>query len=103
LASITGAYAERGLGVYAASKAALLNLVETLNVEESPHGVTATALAPGYVDTDMTAWVADRVSPDSMIPVSDITQVVDMLLCLSPRTVINRIVLSRSGSSGYSA
>jgi 3-oxoacyl-[acyl-carrier protein] reductase len=53
LASITGVYVEAGLGIYGATKAALLSLIETVNLEESGNGVTATAIAPAYVDTDM--------------------------------------------------
>jgi 3-oxoacyl-[acyl-carrier protein] reductase len=101
LSSITGAYAEGGLGVYGATKAALLSLVETFNVEESGNGVTATALAPAYVDTDMTNWVNDRIPGEAMIPVADVVKIVDLLVGLSARTVINRMVLSRSGTNGY--
>lgn len=103
LSSITGAYAERGLAVYGASKAALLSLLETLNLEESRNGITATALAPAYVNTDMAAWVTDRVPAESMIPVADVVRLVSALLDLSSNTVINRVVVSRSGTSGYCA
>ena len=61
LASITGVYAEPGLAVYGASKAALISLMETLNAEESANGVMATAIAPAYVATDMSAWTADTI------------------------------------------
>ena len=103
LASITGAYAERGLATYGASKAALLSLVETFNLEEGDNGVAATALAPGYVDTEMAAWVSDRIPPSSMIRVEDIVRVVEMLLEMGRSSVISRIVISRSGSGGYTA
>ena len=103
LASITGAYAEPGLAVYGASKAALLSLLETVNLEESRNGITATALAPAYVNTDMAAWVTDRVPAESMIPVSDVVRLVSALLDLSANTVISRMVLGRSGTSGYCA
>jgi 3-oxoacyl-[acyl-carrier protein] reductase len=103
LSSITGAHAERGLAVYGATKAAMLSLMETVNLEESPHGVTATAIAPAYVDTDMSAWVKQEVHADTMIPVEDVASVVELILSLSPRTSISRIVLSRSATSGYCA
>ena len=103
LSSITAAYAESGLAVYGASKAALLSLLETVNLEESRNGITATALAPAYVNTDMAAWVTDRVPAESMIPVSDVVRLVSALLELSSKTVITRLVLSRSGTSGYCA
>jgi 3-oxoacyl-[acyl-carrier protein] reductase len=103
LSSITGAYAEPGLAVYGASKAALLSLIETLNREESANGVVATALAPAFVDTDMAAWVSERIPPASMIPVDDVVQVVRMLLTLTTNTVVSRMVIARAGTSGHHA
>ncbi|MER7002822.1 SDR family oxidoreductase [Dactylosporangium sp. NPDC000555] len=103
MSSITGAYAESGLAVYGATKAALLSLMETVNLEEGARGVTASAIAPGYVETDMSAWVTDTVPADTMIRVSDVVAVVNMLLGLSRNTSITRIVMSRSGASGYHA
>ncbi|MCW2790860.1 MAG: 3-oxoacyl-[acyl-carrier-protein] reductase FabG [Aeromicrobium sp.] len=103
MSSITGVFAEPGLGVYGASKAALLSLVDTFNVEESGRGVVATSLAPAFIDTDMSAWAHDQVSAEDMIPVSDVLDVVDMLIGLSPNTMISRIVMGRSGTSGFVA
>ncbi|MEV4538678.1 SDR family NAD(P)-dependent oxidoreductase [Asanoa sp. NPDC049518] len=103
LASIGGVYAEPSLAVYGATKAALLALCRGFNAEESGAGVTATAIAPGYVDTDMSAWVHDTVAPSAMIPVSDVVTAVGALLALSPRTVVNELVLSRAGTKGYEA
>jgi len=103
LSSITGAYAEAGLAVYGASKAALMSLVETVNLEESGRGVCATAIAPGYVETDMSAWVTDTVPPGTMIRVDDVVAVVDMLLGLSRAASIPKVVLTRSGASAYGA
>lgn len=103
LASITGVYAEPNLAVYGATKAALLSITESLNAEESSRGVMATAIAPGYVATDMSAWTADRIAPTEMIQVSDVVSVVNMLLSLGQTTSIPRLVMSRSGSSGYEA
>ena len=102
-ASIAGRHAEAGLAAYGATKAALMSLVEALNAEESGRGVSGTAIAPGYVDTDMSAWVQDRIPPDAMIPVSDIVRLVDALLDLSPRSLVGQIVIGRAGTSGYVA
>jgi len=103
LASIGGVYAEPSLAVYGATKAALLALCRGFNAEESAAGVTATAIAPGYVDTDMSAWVHETVPPSAMIPVSDVVTAVNALLALSPRSVVNELVISRAGTSGYAA
>lgn len=103
LASITGMYAEAGLSVYGATKAALISLLSTLNVEESGNGVTATTIAPGYVDTDMSGWVHDQVKPESMISVDDVVEMVDALLRMSALVVVPNVVMSRAGTSGYIA
>jgi 3-oxoacyl-[acyl-carrier protein] reductase len=103
LSSLVGVYAEAGLAAYGASKAAVLSLVETLNAEESANGVTATAIAPGYVDTDMSAWTHDTVPPETMIPPNDIAIIVDALLRSSNRSVIGPIVMTRAATTGYRA
>ncbi|MGM7644974.1 SDR family NAD(P)-dependent oxidoreductase [Nocardia sp. JW2] len=103
LSSITGVYAEAGLAVYGAAKAALISLLATLNAEESGNGVTATAIAPAYVDTEMSAWIHDQVPPDQMLAVNDIVEMVDALLRLSARAVVPTIVMSRAGTDGYRA
>jgi 3-oxoacyl-[acyl-carrier protein] reductase len=103
LSSITGVHAEPGLAVYGASKAALISLMETLNVEESGNGVMATAIAPAYVATDMSAWTADTIPTESMIPVDDVVAVVRMLLGFGAVTSLTKVVLSRSGTSGVTA
>lgn len=103
LSSITGVYAEAGLSIYGAAKAALVSLVATLNAEESANGVTATTIAPGYVDTDMSAWIHDRIPPEEMLMVNDVVEMVDSLLRLSARAVVPNIVISRAGTDGYRA
>ncbi|MEV0545165.1 SDR family NAD(P)-dependent oxidoreductase [Nocardia salmonicida] len=103
LSSITGVYAEAGLAVYGAAKAALISVLTTLNAEESGNGVTATAIAPAYVDTDMSAWIHDQVPPEQMLAVNDIVEMIDSLLRLSARAVVPTIVMSRAGTDGYRA
>jgi short-subunit dehydrogenase len=103
LSSITGVYAEPGLAAYGASKAALISLVEALNIEESTAGVSAVAIAPGYVDTDMAAWVHDRIAPHTMIPADDVAALVHTLVSLSRRTTLGPIVMARAGSGGHCA
>ena len=103
LSSITGVHPEPGLAVYGASKAALISLMETVSAEESGNGVMATAIAPGYVATDMSAWITDAIKAEAMIPVDDIVAVVRMLLQLGAVTSLTKVVLSRSGTSGLIA
>jgi len=103
LASIAGVYAEPGLAAYGASKAALISLVAALNAEESGHGVSGTAIAPGYVETEMSEWIRDRIPGDQMIPVEDVVRVVEGLVDLSARTVVSQVVMTRAGTAGFVA
>jgi 3-oxoacyl-[acyl-carrier protein] reductase len=103
VSSITGVFAEAGLAVYGASKAALLSIVDTFNAEESAHGITATAIAPAYVDTDMSAWTHGTVAPETMIPADDIAQLAAAFVNMSARSVVGPVVVSRAGTSGYHA
>jgi 3-oxoacyl-[acyl-carrier protein] reductase len=96
LASIAGVSGEANLGAYAASKAALISLCQTVTLEESGNGVTATALCPGLVATDMTAWT--RVPAEQMLPASDIAELAVAVSRLSVGAVVPNIVIARRGS-----
>ncbi len=59
--SSTSALGNRGQANYAAAKAGLQGLTKTLAIELGPYGVTANAIAPGFIVTDMTAATAARM------------------------------------------
>ncbi len=103
LSSLEGLHPESGLAAYGATKAALLSLVNSINTEERGNGVLATAIAPGYVDTEMSDWISDVIPKASMLSVDDITRCVELLLDLSPQAVIPQIVLSRRDAPSYQA
>lgn len=54
LASVVAELGNPGQAVYSASKAALIGLTKTLAREYASRGVTVNAVAPGFIDTDMT-------------------------------------------------
>jgi len=60
LASIRALVVEPGQGVYAATKAGILQLVRALAAELGPHGVRANAVAPGPIETPLTAPIRAR-------------------------------------------
>ena len=55
LASIVGPRANSGQANYAAAKAGLIGMTRTVAVEVARRGVTVNAIAPGLIETDMTA------------------------------------------------
>ena len=60
----------------------VIQFTNTLNRAEEQHGVRATALSPGFVDTPMTDWAP--VPPEQMIRPEDCAEVVRALLRLEP-------------------
>ena len=57
-ASIRALTVEPGQGVYAATKAGVLQMCRTLAAELGPHGVRVNVIGPGIVDTPLTAPIA---------------------------------------------
>ncbi|MCW3019963.1 MAG: short-chain dehydrogenase/reductase [Solirubrobacterales bacterium] len=55
IASIVGPRANAGQSNYAAAKAGLIGMTKTVAVEVARRGITVNAIAPGLIDTDMTA------------------------------------------------
>ncbi|HZN72192.1 MAG TPA: 3-oxoacyl-ACP reductase FabG [Micromonosporaceae bacterium] len=62
--SSVSALGNRGQVNYAAAKAGMQGLTKTLAIELGQFGVTANAVAPGFIVTDMTAATAARVGVD---------------------------------------
>ncbi|MFF2082791.1 3-oxoacyl-ACP reductase FabG [Nocardia sp. NPDC058176] len=59
--SSTSALGNRGQANYSAAKAGMQGLTKTLALELGKFGVTANAIAPGFIETEMTAATAERV------------------------------------------
>ena len=62
--SSTSALGNRGQANYSAAKAGMQGFTKTLAIELGKFGVTANAIAPGFIETDMTAATAARMGVD---------------------------------------
>lgn len=60
MSSISGVGGNAGQANYAASKAGIIGLTKTIARELAARGVTANAVAPGFIDTDMTGALSDK-------------------------------------------
>jgi short-subunit dehydrogenase len=95
LASIAGKSPSPWLSVYSATKAGVLAYTTAMNKELGGDGIKSTAFAPGFVDTDMTDFVKDSVSPEEMIKPTDIAEALRFLLRVSSTCVVPEVIFGR--------
>ena len=95
MASLAGKSPQAWLSVYSATKAAVAAYSVSMNKELAKYGVKSVALAPGFVDTDMTDYVKGKVPAEEMLRASDIAEGLKFLLRVSPMCLIPEIVFQR--------
>lgn len=61
MTSIVGLHGNAGQVNYAASKAGVIGITKSTAKELASRGITVNAIAPGYIDTDMTSVLSDSV------------------------------------------
>lgn len=85
MASVVGVHGNAGQCNYAASKAGMIALAKSIAQELGPKGVRANAVAPGFIETAMTAQLPEEIRKDWMkkIPLRRGGQVEDIAnVCL---------------------
>jgi 3-oxoacyl-[acyl-carrier protein] reductase len=80
VASVIGLIGNAGQCNYAASKAALLGLTKSLAREFASRNITVNALAPGFIETDMTAVLSPELKAEIIkkIPLNSLGQAEDI-------------------------
>lgn len=61
ISSVVGIHGNAGQANYAASKAGLIGLTKSAAKELGSRGITVNAIAPGFIETDMTAELSEKV------------------------------------------
>jgi 3-oxoacyl-[acyl-carrier protein] reductase len=70
ITSVVGITGNKGQANYAASKAGLIGLTKSVAKELGSRGVLVNALAPGYIETDMTAELPDAARESLMAQIA---------------------------------
>ena len=85
IASIVGIMGNFGQANYSASKAGLIGFTKTLAREVAPRGIRANAVAPGFIDTEMTRVLEESVRAKlvEQIPLARLGQPEDVARCVS--------------------
>jgi 3-oxoacyl-[acyl-carrier protein] reductase len=107
MASITAFTGYSGLSVYSATKASLLAFTRSLAREVGRMGVNVNAVAPGFVDTDMTHSLKDehreqvvrRSALRRLVDVEDVADAVEFLLSDRAKNITGTVLTVDAGST----
>jgi 3-oxoacyl-[acyl-carrier protein] reductase len=107
IASIVASTGYSGLSVYSATKASLIGFTRSLAREVGRMGVNVNAIAPGFVDTEMTHALKDehreqivrRSALRRLVEVDDIANAVEFLLSDSAKNITGTVLTVDAGNT----
>jgi 3-oxoacyl-[acyl-carrier protein] reductase len=107
IASIVGFTGYSGLSVYSATKASLLGFTRSLAREVGKMGVNVNAVAPGFVDTEMTQDLTDekrqkivnRSALRRLTSLDDVANAVEFLLSDKANSITGTVLTVDSGNT----
>lgn len=94
MSSVVGVAGNAGQTNYAASKAGVIGMTKSVAKELGSRGITVNAIAPGYIDTDMTSVLSDEIKNQIIdsVPLKRMGQVTD---------IANAVVFLASDKASY--
>ena len=94
IASVVGLIGNAGQANYAAAKAGLIGLTKSTAREVAARGVTANAIAPGFIDTGMTRKLSDNAKQEFL-------RQIPLGYAGLPKDVANAVAFLASEEAGY--
>jgi len=94
MASVSGMMGNAGQANYAASKAGVIGFTKTVAKELGRRNITANAVAPGFIDTEMTRVLPDKVK-------EDVKQIIPCRKMGTPEDVAAAVGFLVSPAAGY--
>ncbi|MHB8283773.1 MAG: SDR family NAD(P)-dependent oxidoreductase [Caulobacteraceae bacterium] len=107
MASVVAASGFSGLSVYGATKASMVGFTKGLAREVGPLGITVNAVAPGFIDTDMTSnmsaqdrqRVANRSALKRLAGAEDVAAAVAYLMSDGARNITGTVLTVDAGAT----
>jgi 3-oxoacyl-[acyl-carrier protein] reductase len=99
--SSAAALGNRGQANYSAAKAGLQGFTRTLAIELGQFGITVNAVAPGFIDTEMTRSTARRRGLDPDAVIAEASKNIPVRRVGQPRDVANVICFLSSEEAGF--
>ena len=96
MASVAAVRVRRGRAAYCSAKAAVAHLTECLAVEFGDLGIRVNAIAPGFIDTEMTRWVQDDAPA-----LARTLDIIPLHRIASPEEVVGPMLFLLSDSARY--
>jgi 3-oxoacyl-[acyl-carrier protein] reductase len=99
--SSTSALGNRGQANYSTAKAGLQGMARTLAIELGRYGITVNAVAPGFIDTEMTRRTAIRLGRDPEEWKDEIASQIPVRRAEMPRDIANMIAFLCSDEASF--
>jgi 3-oxoacyl-[acyl-carrier protein] reductase len=108
VASIVGLMGNAGQSNYAAAKAGIVGFTRSISKEVASRGITVNAVAPGFIETDMTAKLSEKQRQDLMarIPLGylgtpqDVAETIAFLASDESRYITGQVITIDGGMGG---